>query len=87
MSFAELREWLEARRKWLKQDAQFRSQLAYISGILGSMSLAKKRPKYSDIWRTETPVAVDVKALKLKMLAWAENANRLNREERRDHAG
>lgn len=80
LSMSELSEFIEANVKREKRINKLLTQIGYSSGVIASMSLAKKRPTYEDVWGSDRDnSAQSVETMKKKMMAWAINANRLNK--------
>jgi hypothetical protein len=73
--------FVEARRKRQLDDWRFMAQVGYSSGIIGSMSLSKTRPRFADVYNfpKEEEKLESVERKKAEMLAWAANMNRISR--------
>jgi hypothetical protein len=82
-TYAELSEWVMANRKRQLEGWKFLSKVGYSTGVVASMALAKSRPAYEEVWNfgDERKVA-SVEELENAMMAWAANANRLDKESR-----
>lgn len=85
LTLGEMAAFIKAQRK---RDLDFTKTLAnvgYSTGMLASMSLSKKRPKFGDMFQfpKETPDIDRLDKYKLQMMAWAEQSNRLTRRKKR----
>lgn len=70
--------FVEARRRKQLDDWKMMASVGYSSGIIGSMSFSKSRPRFKDIYNfPEYDDKVDdVERKKAEMIAWAANVNR-----------
>lgn len=78
MTVTELAEFVKQRRKKQIDDHKSIAEAAYVSGLLGSMSLQKYRPRFEDIFDfpEEKKKGFDAEKSKQLMLAYAANLNR-----------
>lgn len=71
--------FVEARRRRQLDDWKMMAIVGYSSGIIGSMSFSKTRPRFEDIYNFpeyDDNRVDDVERKKAEMLAWAANVNR-----------
>lgn len=86
MTAAEMASFVKARSKaqldWIKSMAH----IGYSTGIISSMSLAKRRPAFKEVFNfpDEKKPITDVEANKRQLLVWAAQMNRLDRRARKE---
>lgn len=70
--------FVEARRKKQLDDWKMMANVGYSTGIIGSMSFSKSRPRFKDIYNfpEDDDKVNDVERKKAEMTAWAINVNR-----------
>ena len=82
LTVAEMASFISAKKKHEMKQYEILAQIGYSAGIVASMSLAKKRPKFEELFTF--PKEVDkqrgTELLKSQMLIWAENTNRRARK-------
>lgn len=77
LTVAEMASFIEARRRKQLDDWRMMANVGYSSGIIGSMSFSKTRPRFNDIYNFPKEEEVNsVEKNKAAMLAWAANLNR-----------
>lgn len=85
MTPAEMALFIESRKRRQRDDYIALANVGYVAGMLGSMSLAKTRPKFSDLFSFDdvaTAKEADIEKNKKAMIVWAENLNRASRKKR-----
>ena len=80
LSAAEVAVFIEVRRRRLLDDQKMLAQMSYSAGVLGSMALAKKMPKFEQVFKFPDDVKkevtkTDIERSKLEMMALAANLN------------
>lgn len=82
LTLAEMASFISANRRAELERSKLLARIGYSAGMLGSMSLAKKRPRFEEIF--QFPHSQDnqnnATRLKAQMLVWAEQMNRLARK-------
>lgn len=77
LTLVELTEYVQANVKREREHNKFLTQVGYSTGVIASMALAKRRPKYEDVWGADhSSDTHSVELFKKKMTAWAANVNR-----------
>lgn len=79
--------FVEARRKKQLDDWKMMANVGYSTGIIGSMSFSKSRPRFKDIYNfpEEDDKVNNVERKKAEMTAWAINVNRRSRGSVKDN--
>lgn len=78
LTFAEMASFVEAQKRRQIDEWKMLASVGYSTGLIGSMSLSKSRPRFDDIYNfpKDEPVIKDaVEHSKLEMLAIAANIN------------
>lgn len=71
-------DFIRASRKHQLDEWRILANVGYNAGLLGSMALTKRRPKFDDMFsfpKEDEPTA-DVEKNKAQMLVWASQMNR-----------
>lgn len=71
-------DFIRASRKRQLDEWRILANVGYNAGLLGSMALSKRRPKFDDMFsfpKESEPIA-DVEKSKAQMLVWASQMNR-----------
>lgn len=81
LTLVELMEFVQANAKRDKEFSRFITKVGYSTGIIASMALSKRRPKYEEVWGVDKSEEVQTAdQFKKQMIAWAANVNRLARD-------
>ena len=83
LTLAEMASFISAKRKKEMEQNKLLAQIGYSGGMIASLSLAKKRPEFSEVFnfpKTEEINKNDIEKSKAGMLVWAEEMNRLVRK-------
>lgn len=80
LSAAEVAVFVEVRHRRLLDDQKMLAQMSYSAGVLGSMALAKKMPRFEQVFKFPDDVEkgitkMDVERSKAEMMALAANLN------------
>lgn len=79
----EMASFISARRRHEIDNQKMLARMSYSAGMLGSMSLAKRFPKFEEVFSfpSDKPDnAEDIERSKLEMMAFAANMNRAAQE-------
>lgn len=82
LTFAEMASFLSARRRYEIGFYKKLAQIGYSAGLVGSSALARRRPRFEDLFsfpKDDEPIN-NVELMKARMLVWAQNTNRLDRK-------
>jgi len=75
LSAAEVAVFVEVKQRKALDDQKMLAQMSYSAGVLGSMSLARRLPKFSEVFvfpeDKKEITAQDVERSKLEMIAFA----------------
>lgn len=71
-------KFIKASRKRQLDEWKFLANVGYSTGCLGSMALAKRRPRFEEMFNfpKEDVKRVDIESSKSQMIVWAEKVNR-----------
>ena len=78
LTVAEMVDFIRASRRRQLDDWRVLANVGYNAGLLGSMALSKRRPKFDDMFsfpKESEPIA-DAEKSKAQMLVWASQMNR-----------
>lgn len=83
----EMAEFIEANHKRQVDDWRMIANVGYSAGCIGSMALAKKRPRFDEVFNfPEEKSTNEVEVNKAQMIVWAENMNREYRKSQKEAA-
>lgn len=81
----EMAQFIRARHRHQLDEWKLIAETGYSAGLIGSMSLAKSRPKFKEVFNfPEEEQRSEVEISKAQMIVWAETANK---EYRKRHKG
>ena len=78
MTVVELADFVKIRRKRQIDEQKAVAQAAYVAGCIGSMALARNRPRFEDVFSfpKDESKSTEVEKSRLQMIAYAEYVNR-----------
>ena len=81
LTLAEMASFIKAKRRQEMDLYKVLANVGYTTGMLASMSLSKRRPRFSECFRfpDEEKKPIDLDRAKAQMLVWAERVNRESR--------
>lgn len=81
LTLEEMAIFINANRRRATEQTRIMANIAYNAGIVASMSLAKTRPRFEDLFYfKEQNQQLDVENHKRRMIAFAEQINRIGRK-------
>lgn len=83
LTAGEMASFIKANRKRELEQNKVNASIGYATGVLASMSLSKRRPRFSEVFNfpKDEDERFNVEQHKAQMLVWAERTNRLSRKE------
>ena len=78
MTVVELADFVQIMRKRQIDEQNAVAQAAYVAGCIGSMALARNRPRFEDVFSfpKDESKSTEVEKSRLQMIAYAEYVNR-----------
>ena len=82
LTLAEMASFIKAKRRQEMDWVKVLANVGYTAGAIGSMSLSKRRPRFSECFKfPDDDKPVNLETAKSQMLAWAERVNRASRNQ------